>query len=278
MARVKVTNRHPRLDDVIDKGLQSLDGWRETAPIKTHVVLIRFAGGIYEIQARQHDGLTSVVSPLRQERTDSRDGVSRTIALMIKHDFGLVGARPVAAGSRQALGAGGDQGRGTGRCRSVAGLTRVRSSPWSASKAVLPGSGCLGPCCASRRRLAEGGGVCTCHRLFYRFDPNPALERRVSLPEAGHEARPLARPRGAGKGPTTRRSRWQTHCLVEIGSAGHHDDRGSMPHLQALPVRNGVIDTGDEETYDHVAFVKVLVEPAAAKVPVPIVDDRADRH
>src|SRR5947209_5838874 len=65
LARVEVLDTHPLLKDIETKGLQAaLDSWKEVSPRKTHFVLIDFKSGQYEIQARQHDGLTGLASPV----------------------------------------------------------------------------------------------------------------------------------------------------------------------------------------------------------------------
>src|SRR5207245_207055 len=58
----------------------------------THFVFVNFVAGQYEIQARQHDGLTGQASPvIRRARTSDREFVARTAALLIGQDFGVVG-------------------------------------------------------------------------------------------------------------------------------------------------------------------------------------------
>ena len=63
LVRVKVTHEHPRLKDVLQDGLKSLDGWKDRVGVKTHFVFIDFSGVHYEIQARQYDGYRA--SPVR---------------------------------------------------------------------------------------------------------------------------------------------------------------------------------------------------------------------
>jgi tetratricopeptide (TPR) repeat protein len=93
LVQVEVVREHSLLKDIDEKGLQSaLDSWKAVSDTKSHFVVIDFVGGQYEIQARQHDGLTGQASPvIRRERTSDRQFVARTIALLIDRDFGLVG-------------------------------------------------------------------------------------------------------------------------------------------------------------------------------------------
>src|SRR6266550_5479032 len=93
LAEVKVLRDHPRLQAVRDKGLkQALDSWKDLSDVKTHFVLVDYVNGRYEVQSRQHDGLTGQASPVvRQELTPHRQLVARTSALQVDQDFGLVG-------------------------------------------------------------------------------------------------------------------------------------------------------------------------------------------
>src|SRR5438128_1206337 len=70
LANVHLLRAHPLLSEVETKGLQqALDNWRSVSDTKTHFVLIDLVNGAYEIQARQHDGLTGLTSPVvRRER------------------------------------------------------------------------------------------------------------------------------------------------------------------------------------------------------------------
>jgi hypothetical protein len=81
------------LKDVRARGLQKpLDGFKEVIGVKTHFVRLRFANGRYRIEARQHDGLTGMASPLvRSRQTSDRLLVARTAAVLVRRDFGLVG-------------------------------------------------------------------------------------------------------------------------------------------------------------------------------------------
>ena len=92
LVRVDVTREHPRLNEVVQNGLKSLDGWKDRASLKTHFVFIDYSGVHYEIQARQYDGLTGQPSPvIRRDRTRDREFVAKAAALMIEQDFGLLG-------------------------------------------------------------------------------------------------------------------------------------------------------------------------------------------
>jgi hypothetical protein len=268
LARVKVTSRHPRLDDVVDKGLQSLDGWRERSSAKTHFVLIRFVKGVYEIQTRQYDGLTGLVSPVRLERTDLRDAVSRTAALLIKHDFGLVGTivgRPDRDGVVQVDLKGGELKVRLDRWVAkgeVFALVRVQADgtpegrvPWAVLRVVEE----------------PKDGACRC-KLFYRFDPNPLTTGNAyRCLKLGTKRGPL-RIHVVEAGPDNTTKPLASELDVFISPSDFDATDRLKEH--AVPGRNGIIDTGEKHQYDHVAFVKVMLDPTPAKVPVPIVDDQ----
>ncbi len=93
MGRVVVTDKHPRLPDVLARGLfRSLDDWKDRNDQKTHFVLIDYTGAHYEIQARQYDGAVGRASPVvRVDHTRDRDFVAKAAALLIKQDFGVLG-------------------------------------------------------------------------------------------------------------------------------------------------------------------------------------------
>src|SRR5262249_35819773 len=73
------------------KGFAAIDTPRDLTGVKTHFLRVDFVNGQYELQARQHDGLTGFVSPLRRDRTADRALVTRVAGQLIAHDFGVVG-------------------------------------------------------------------------------------------------------------------------------------------------------------------------------------------
>lgn len=96
LVQVEVVKSHPILDEVNQRGLQAaLEHYKNADPVKTHIVLVNYVDGKYEIQAGQQDGLTGLATPVvRRARLDDPAGrqlVARTAALMVQRDFGLVG-------------------------------------------------------------------------------------------------------------------------------------------------------------------------------------------
>ncbi len=89
---MEVVRTHPLLSDIEAKGLETgLGGWEQISGVKTHFVLIDFAVGVYSLKARQYDGMTGLLSPLRQVQTTERGLVAQTAVRLIEEDFGLVG-------------------------------------------------------------------------------------------------------------------------------------------------------------------------------------------
>lgn len=78
--------------DVDAKGLAAIETVSTDATgDKTHFLRIDFRNGHYELQSRQIDVSTGLVSPLRSEQTDDRAFVARLAGLMLAYDFGIVG-------------------------------------------------------------------------------------------------------------------------------------------------------------------------------------------
>jgi hypothetical protein len=276
LARVTVSTEHPRLKEVVDRGLESLGGWRGRSSAKTHFVLLRFVGGWYEVQARQHDGLTGLVSPVRLARTRARDVVSKTAAELVERDFGVVGTfagLPDADDRVQVELKGGELGVPMAEWvkeREVFALAPVQSDgspgprvPWALLRVVKPPE--------------EGSAVCTC-QLFARH-PNPLAASGV------HRCLKLGTTRGplrlrvavAGPNNTTRALDKDLGIEVRAEGFGHKPSADEAPKVtgHAFASQGGAFDTlkaGDAGQFDHVAFVKIAADPPA-RVPVEIVDD-----
>src|SRR5205823_5065469 len=93
LVRVSVLDDHPKLAEIRQRGLgEPLEKWQKLTGVKTHFVLIDFVDDQYEVQARQHDGLTGQASPvIRRERIADRLFVARLVTFLIDRDFGIVG-------------------------------------------------------------------------------------------------------------------------------------------------------------------------------------------
>lgn len=80
------------MESVIQRGWAELDNLpKQVNPIKIQLVRLFYVDGEYEVQTRQVDGDTSIVSVLRKARTTDRQWITRLAALQIAQDFGQVG-------------------------------------------------------------------------------------------------------------------------------------------------------------------------------------------
>jgi hypothetical protein len=268
LANVTILRTHPRLAEVRSRGLQqALDGWTDLSGVKTHFVLIDYRDGRYELQARQHDGISGLASPVvRRDATSDRRLVARKAALLVDYDFGLVGTVARGADGKAQLAIwGGDLGVPLGRWLrdgdvfTVARITREgdRQRATRLDWALL------------QVRGEPSHGICRC-RFVTRFQENQLTEGGSVL---GYRCLKLT--------TTTAPLRLR---LLEDGA------QGAVP-LSGMQVRVGSSDfdapdalklaSGPEglavtpEPVAQVAFVQVFSGPKErARFPVAIVDDR----
>jgi hypothetical protein len=267
LAKVEVLRDHPLLARIQAQGLQqALDGWDEVSDAKTHFVLIDFADGRYEIQARQHDGLSGLNSPVvRRDSVPAGDRplVARAAALLVDRDFGLAGTVIHVDDHKVEVALkGGRLGVPLGRWvkkGEVFAVSRVGRREGSRQRASR-----LDWTLLRVNDLPGPDGVCRC-TFFRRYtqdrltgDPGAAGFRCLKL--ATVEA-PLR----------LRLVDLKTH--LPLNDVQVHVSRTGFegaPH-KMTPDR-GVVKT--EESYAHVAFVKVLVGlDEQAHFPVEILGD-----
>jgi hypothetical protein len=284
---VKVVREHPKLREVLQSGLQAaLDGWKDRSGIKTHFVLVRYNGFEYEIQARQHDGVTGQASlftgqVVRTERTRDRDFVARTAALLVARDFGVIGtlAGPVDSQSQVKVTI---KGGGLGAPLSpwvqkdeVFGVVGIPSDgkgevvfPWLFLRVTTP--------------PADGArdGVCVC-RVYFR---HPDQLQKAGM--AGFRCVKL----GTARGPV--RLRLTQNNPQRAGPANealtvyvrrNDFDGESGSRLRIETHSEGTVDTsllkeGEAGVFDHLAFVSIYggaaATPRVPKLPVPILSDQ----
>jgi len=272
LVRVKVLSQHPRLKDVLEKGLQkSLDAWRERSEIKTHFVLIEFSGVHYEIQARQHDGPTGTATRVvRQERTRDRDFVAKAAALLVERDFGWMGA--LQPGSKPAqikveLKAG-KIGESLGRWIKVgdifeliqipAGDREPRRVPYHILQVVEP-----------PRPASDGSCVC---KLFQ--DREAPLLSGAGI--VGYRCLKL----GALRIPLRLRVTRPTSALVlplQVRRQGFQGEEAIL--LRGLTdEKTGIFDTvklGEPGVFDQLALVTIDInDRQSIRVPVPLIDQQ----
>jgi uncharacterized ubiquitin-like protein YukD len=75
MGRVEVSDKHPRLADVLARGLRSLEDWKDRNDQKTHFVLIDYTGTHYEIQGAK-----------KQVKIELRGGALGDMSRWVKKD------------------------------------------------------------------------------------------------------------------------------------------------------------------------------------------------
>jgi hypothetical protein len=289
LAKVRVVRTHPRLKDVLENGLQKgLDLWKEPddpkkrPEVKTHFVLIDYSGVYYEIQARQHDGLTNTNLPkdsVRQDRTRERDYVAKAAALLVAHDFGLTGTLTLPADPRKPVRVdlkGGGLGAPLGnwvKKGEVFALVRVPTGPgagqlvpWSFLQVQQP----------PRDGGRDGTFVC---KLF-----QPADRTLTEAGVAGYRCIKLGTTRGlvrlrltqsSGQGVATTPP--DDPLTVLVRRNGFEGEKGTLFEGRSDPMTGTFesIKPNGRTEFDHIAFVTIdLPQNRFVRVPVPLVDDQ----
>jgi hypothetical protein len=301
LARVEVVRHHPRLPDVLTRGLErALDGWSERSPegVKTHFVLIDFSGVHYEIRARQYDGVTGLPSPVvRHDRTGDRAFVARAAALLVEKDFGLLGTVRTAPDARGMVrvelrggGLGVPLGRWVGKgevfgllapdavggfadpvLRHFPALLQVEEPPRPARPGGLGGSP-SGAAGAGNDNDARDG-VCVC-RLFQRYELQGVIGLRCV--RLGTVLGVPLRLRLLREQPNERLAPLPVTLSLQVRRHGFRGEE--KPAAQATTDGTSDVDTsrGDPKAlFDRVAFVSVSsADKPIAQVPVPLVADQ----
>jgi tetratricopeptide (TPR) repeat protein len=277
LVQVDVTRTHPRLKEIEEKGLQSLDTWKDVDNVKTHFMLIDYVDNTYyEIRARQHDGYTGLTSPvIRRERTNSRDFLARTIGFLLDRDFGVVGEVTNSSDENaveiKLKGAGLDP-QTTPRVKAgdVFSIVEIRQNTATPMQFAL----------LQAQDTPTQNGVVKC-RFFHRYKPEGDRSSFQGTP-GGQGFRCVKL--GTTKAPLVVR-------LVEHGAR-------TVTPLNGYPIyvhRQGFNEEvekieqtatnsdgftrllGKEKFYDNVAFI-IIRDPEnhkeVARVPIPILDDR----
>jgi tetratricopeptide (TPR) repeat protein len=273
MGHVTVTDKHPRLEDVLKRGLRSsLDEWKDRTDRKTHFVLIDYTGAQYEIQARQYDGSIGQASPVvRFDRTRDRAFVAKAAALLIKQDFGVLGTvRTGPEGAKEEVkielrgGALGDMTRWVKKDDVFA-----LAPPEGGTQAVLKFS-----LLQVEQAPAEDArnGVCVC-RFFHRYKVPSIVDYRCI--KLGTVQTPL-RIRWTQRMPNGRIKPLDQLLTVDIRRYGFDGDETTK--LQLVSNLNGVLETVGvkDGVFNNVAFVRVVdgLAPPLPQVPISLVDDQ----
>jgi hypothetical protein len=280
MGRVTVTDKHPRLADILTRGLRSLDDWKDRNDQKTHFVLIDYTGVHYEIQARQYDGTIGLPGRVvRYDRTRDRDFVAKAAALLIKYDFGILGtvvSEPEGAKNQVKIelhgGGLGDMTRWIKKDDVFALAPPEGGTPLELMFSLLQ----------VEQAPAEDArdGVCLC-RFFHRYRVRSIAGYRciklgtVETPlrirwvqrqrvrDGGFKIKPLDQP-----------------LLVEIRRHGFDGEEATKLEKQSEP--NGALETvanGKDGVFRNVAFVRVISglgdsPDSHPQVPIALVDDQ----
>lgn len=275
MGHVEVTHKHERLRDVLERGLRSLDEWKDRADVKTHFVLINYSGVHYEIRARQYDGGIGRASPVvRRDRTRDRDFVAKAAALLIQRDFGILGTVVKAPE------ADGQPVKVELRCGALGNLAR-----WVKKGEVFaltpPGGGNALALKWSLLRVEEPpseearDGLCVC-RFFHRYKVSDIGGYRCI--KLGTVRTPLhlrwMQEDASGAASKTLTS---ISLSVEIRRHGFQEEEVTKLRARTSPV-NGSLDTTNDKNgvFENVAFLSVTAGMAKPlpQIPIALCDDQ----
>jgi hypothetical protein len=270
LAKVEVVRTHPRLEDILARGLEkSLDSWRERSEYKTHFVLIDFSGTRYEIQARQHDGLTGLSGPtVRRETTRDRAYLPRAAGLLIGQDAGFLGtvvSEPDAASRVNVELKGGALGVDLGRWVKVGeimGLVRVEGD--------APGQQV--PWTYLQVESAPKDGVCVC-RLFRRYPRMQVQGCRAVLLGTRSGSLRLRVVEETPKGGITE---LQSPVQLQFRRRSFEGEENTLLTVSTSGTKDvNTAKSGDKGKFDRIAFITVMSgAQRKARIPVALLDDR----
>jgi hypothetical protein len=275
LARVEVVTQHPRLADVLERGLQrSLDGWKERSDVKTHFVLLDHSGVHYEVRARQYDGTVGVPSPVvRHDRTRDRAFVAKAAAQLVQHDFGAVGTvrtEPNPEGVVQVeLRGGGLDPPLSPWVQKGEVFALVQAPPGNAPALPVPDALLV---VQDPPNDKARDGTCVC-RLLHRYELSRAAGLRCI--KLGTTQAPV-RLRLVKREPDGTTAPLDQPRSVQIRRHGFRNEETTM--IKMITDRNGTVDTSRvaDGAFDRLAFVTVIEGPmkVQARVPVALVADR----
>jgi hypothetical protein len=275
MGRVEVTDKHPRLADVVARGLRSLEEWKDRNDQKTHFVLIDYTGTHYQIQTRQYDGAIGLPSPVvRTDRTRDRAFVAKAAALLIKQDFGVLGT--VQSGPEGAK----EQVKIELRGGALGDMTRwvkkddvfALAPPDGGTQASLKWSLLQ----VEQAPTEDARSVCTC-RFFHRYVVRGGILGyrciKLGTVQAPLRLRWMQRQK-VRVGFKTRPP--DSSLSVEIRRHGFDNEEATKLEKQSDP--NGFMDTASDKdgVFNNVAFVRVSsgLGESHLQVPIALVDDQ----
>jgi hypothetical protein len=275
MGHVTVSHDHPRLPDVLARGLKlSLDSWTDRTDVKTHFVLIDYSGVHYEIQTRQYDGSIGRASPVvRHDRTRDRAFVAKAAALLIKQDFGILGTVLTDPEGQK------EEVKVELRGGALGDLSR-----WVKEGEVFalapPGGGSLDSLKWSLLQVDKAptenarDGLCLC-RFFHRYRVGSIAGFRcikLGTVRAPLRLRWLKVVPGSKAPPKP----LDGPLTVEVR---HHGFTGEEANRLETLIKRGVLETvhdGEKGIFDNAAFVRVTsgIPDSQPQVPIALVDDQ----
>jgi hypothetical protein len=267
LAEVEITPKHPRLEQIDTLGLErALKSWETLSPLKSHFLLLSFVNGVYELEARQYDGLTGLASPVvRRAQTADRQLVARTAALLINEDFGLVGSIRKVDGDKVEIALKG------GRLGVPLDHWLKKGDVFAIAKIVRQPGG------SSRSERVEWadllvgeppkGGMCICQLFHRRPDPLPSGPGILGYRclKLGTIEGPVRLRLVSGDKLVTPASSLQ----VRVSAQGFQPNNAERISSDS----EGLVTT--QRRYHNLAFVMIYSsDEPVAKLPVEIVDDR----
>jgi predicted nuclease with TOPRIM domain len=249
------------------RGLAGLDTTTEFGKLKTHFLRLDYVSGHYELQARQHDGSTGILSRIRRERTADRQLVTRVATRMLAQDFGPVGAvigtdNPVQVQLKGgSLGGPLDQWVHKGE---VFALVKIVNARGGETRGIRIEDTLLVANDSPKNGVVE----CT---VAFRGQENPLMVQGGSI--LGYRCIKL----GTVAGPLRMRlvdDRGQAHTrTLQIRVHPQKFVTGESPDEEVINSDRGLFVS--KKSYDHVAFVRVVTGARIiAQFPVDVADDR----
>ena len=268
LARVEITDTHPRLLDIRSRGLaRSLAGYRQRTGALEYFVLISFSGTHYEIQTHGYDGnLALPLSVSRSDRTRDRELVAQRAALLIERDLALVGTittEPDAQRKVEVQLQGGALGVDLSRWVRPGEVFGVVSVDSEGTGQWLPFT-----VVQVNEPVREGRFV---GRFFSRYRQSRVAGLRCVLLGTRSGSVRLRLMEESPGGST----RLRTPVTLQFRRTGFEGEDSTR--LVLNPQLGRDVDTaraGDKGIFDRLVFVSVLAgERMKARVPIPILDD-----
>ena len=266
LVRVHVTDKHPLLPEIRDKGLDRvLASYRARSNEQTYFVVLDYDGTQYDLRTRMHNGLTGLPSAVsRSASTRDRAFVGRLAVLLIERDLGIQGTivdAPDAGGQVRVRLRGGLLGE----------VSRWVQKGELFSVLNVPGNGIAVPLPALYLQVMvpPEQGVCVCRVLRrYRTGSIKGLTASLLTTRTGPLRLRLVQETPQGPKP------YPTSVRLELRRYSFDGEEGALA-ITASGRKD--VDTsryGKQGEFERIAFVTVLSgETQLARIPVPVVDE-----